>query len=82
MTAEQIIEGINRILTDEFELAPERLTPDAQLYEDLELDSLDAVDLVVALEKTFGVQIGEDAIRDIRTVEQIYAFVLQQFETA
>jgi acyl carrier protein len=80
MYPESIVESVNRILTDEFEIPLTRLTVEAQLYEDLELDSLDAVDLVVALEKSFDIQIGEDSIREIRTVGQIYAFIQQHLQ--
>ena len=48
-----IEEKVKNVLVDEFELDEAELSPDATLYDDLGLDSLDSVDLVVALEKTF-----------------------------
>lgn len=60
------------ILAEEFELKPEQLTPHATLYDDLGLDSLDAVDMVVALEKAFAMKMtNEEAIRSVRTVEDL-----------
>ena len=44
-TREQIFDRLKEILADDFEIEPEKLVPDANLFEDLELDSIDAVDL-------------------------------------
>lgn len=73
------IEGVREVLAEEFELDEAALRPDANLYEDLGLDSLDSVDLVVALEKKFGFKVvraqDEQTIRAIRTIEDICDFV-------
>lgn len=66
---------VNRIMVDAFEVEQERLHPDARLADDLGLDSLDGVDLVVALEKSFHCRIAEDEARSIRTLGDIYARV-------
>ena len=78
MTDQEIIATINRALAEEFELEPEALTPEATLYEDLELDSLDAVDMVIVLEEAFNFKIGADesVLRSIRTMQDLYAFVI------
>lgn len=61
MNKEEIVEKINYFLVDEFEVEEEDIAPEADLKETLELDSLDFVDLVVAVESNFGVKlIGED----------------------
>ena len=66
------------VLADEFELDPEEMTPEATLYDDLGLDSLDAVDMVVVLEKTFGMKLtDQDALRSIRTVEDLLNFLIR-----
>ena len=57
MNKEVIIEKINDFLIDEFEVESEDISPDANLKETLELDSLDFVDLVVAVESNFGVKL-------------------------
>ncbi len=75
MDAENAIGIVNETLVSEFELAPDALKPEARLREDLGLDSLDGVDLIVALEKALGVQIPEDTARQMRTVGDIHAFV-------
>lgn len=77
MTKEEIIALTNQVFEESFELAPERLTPQAKIFEELGLDSLDIVDLIVALQKKFKVQIREDErVRTIRTLEDVYHFIL------
>ena len=64
------------VLAEEFELDPEDMGPEATLYEDLGLDSLDAVDMVVVLEKTFAMKLSDDnALRSIRTMEDLFQFL-------
>lgn len=69
-----IITKVNEALIDEFELKPDQLTPEASLIDDLELDSLDAVDLIAALERAFGKKIDEKAARNLRTVGDIHRY--------
>jgi acyl carrier protein len=73
------IESVRKIVVDtlvsEFELEREKIVPTARLREDLGLDSLDGVDLIVALEKALSVQIPETDARQIRTVADIYQFI-------
>lgn len=75
MTTEEIRKAVDQIMIDEFEVEPDSLTDDAKLQDDLDLDSLDGVDLVVALEKTFSCRIPEEEARGIRTLGDIYAKV-------
>ena len=66
MTDEEIITLINTSLAEEFELDTEKMVPEARLREDLELDSLDRVDIVILLERAFSFKIREEeAIREI-----------------
>ena len=75
MTRNEIVARVNRTLEAEFEIAPERVQPAMRLREDLELDSLDAVDLIAALEQDLKIQIDGEAAKGIRTVDELYAFV-------
>ena len=76
MTEQEIVEMVNEILEEYFEIERERLLPHMNIFEDLELDSLDIVDLVVAMQKRFNVRIRDDErIKRIRTLEDIYRFV-------
>ena len=68
----EIISTVNRVVAEEFEAEPDVLVAESRLREDLGLDSLDAVDLVVALELAFGYRIPEQDVKDIRTLGDIY----------
>ena len=78
MTAETIRKQVDQIVADEFELDAGAIKPESDLYDDLGLDSLDAIDLVVALEKNFGFNVEEGAARKIRKLEQLYQFVAER----
>jgi len=79
MTDQQIIDLINTSLEEEFELESEDMKPEALLFDDLEFDSLDIVDLVVVLEKAFQFKIREeDSIQEIRTLGDIHRFVINK----
>jgi acyl carrier protein len=72
MNEQELKDRINKILEDAFELTPDKLVPEANLRDELGLDSLDGVDLIVALEKAFQVKIEEAEARQIDTVGKIY----------
>ena len=76
MNEQEIIDITNRVFEESFEIEKERLKPEAHIFTDLGLDSLDIVDLVAALQKSFGVNIrNEEKVRDIRTLQDIYDFI-------
>ena len=76
MDKEAMMSLVNKTLADEFELELADIVPEASFRDDLELDSLDAVDMVIVLEEAFGMKIGKDPkIQDIRTVADLYAFI-------
>lgn len=71
---EEIISKINAFLVDEFEVDIEKIVPEANLRETLDLDSLDYVDLVVVIESNFGFKVvGEDFI-PIHTFQDFYDY--------
>ncbi len=79
MTDQEIIGLINTTLAEEFELNSENMKPEALIFDDLELDSLDIVDMVVVLENAFQFKIREDdAIREIRALGDIHEFVINK----
>lgn len=85
MTEQEIADRVKRILVEEFELKEEELTPEASLYDELGLDSLDSVDLVVALEHEFNFKVvrnmDEEKIRAMRTLRDIYHFIISKQKT-
>ena len=79
MTVQEVIELIDSNLAEEFELDRADMTPEANIYEDLGLDSLDTVDMVIVLEGAFNFKIREEeAVRAIRTLGDIHRFVLEK----
>ena len=80
MTIEDIIANVNGILAEGFEVDPSRLRPESQIVKDIGLDSLDVVDLVVALEKKFGFRIEETEARSMRTLKDIYDYIGRRSE--
>jgi acyl carrier protein len=75
MNAEQIISKIDQIFVDEFELAPGLVVAESKLRDDLDLDSLDGVDLMVALEKQFGFRVDEKILLEMQTVGDIHDYI-------
>lgn len=76
MTEQEIIDTINRVFEESFEIEKGKLQPQAHIFTDLGLDSLDIVDLIVALQKSFGVNIrNEESVRNIRTLGDVYQFI-------
>jgi acyl carrier protein len=79
MTNDEIIRIINDALMKEFELDKEKMVAEALLHDNLELDSLDRVDMVIVLENAFKYKIREEKeIRDIRTLGDIHDFVIKK----
>ncbi|MFO7667042.1 MAG: acyl carrier protein [Desulfobacterales bacterium] len=77
MIEQEIIKLTNQVFEESFEIEKEKLKPEMNIFQDLGLDSLDIVDLVVALQNKFGVKIrNDDRIKNIRTLGDIYKFVL------
>ncbi|MBQ0787190.1 MAG: acyl carrier protein [Oceanihabitans sp.] len=75
MTKEVIIEKINDFLIDEFEVEADDIAPEANLKDTLELDSLDFVDLVVAVESNFSVKlVGEDFV-NVESLQDFYDLI-------
>ena len=67
-TDDEVLEQIRSTLVELFEIEPERVTLDAKLNEDLEIDSIDAVDLLDRLRRQTGRKISADNFRSVRTV--------------
>ena len=76
MNREKIIQLINKIFVDKFELDSQDLTPEKKIFEDLELDSLDIVDLITGLQHTFQIPLRDNKdLLQIRTLQDVYDLV-------
>lgn len=77
MDKSQILEELQAVMQRLFELSPESITLDAKLYEDLDLDSVDAVDLVVELQKMLNKRVNPDDFKSVRTVQDIVDVIIK-----
>lgn len=71
MTKDDIFRRIVTILEDTFEIDPSLVTLQARLYDDLEIDSIDAVDLIVQLKPLVGRRLEPEAFKSVRTVADV-----------
>jgi acyl carrier protein len=78
---DEILERIRQTLVELFELEPARITPQARLYEDLEIDSIDVVDLMDEVQKHTGRKVTPEDFRSVRTVSDL-ATVVQRLMNA
>ena len=68
---QEIFDKIKQVLGDLFEVDPRQVTPEVRLYEDLDIDSIDAVDLVVELKKITGKKMRPDDFKAVRSVQDV-----------
>ncbi len=71
MTREQIYEELSKQLVELFEIDAEKIRPEAKLYEDLDLDSIDAVDMIVQLQKVIEKRFKPEDFKNVRTVNDV-----------
>jgi len=71
MNEEEILVELKKVLMDEFEVDEEKITPNASFYEDLELDSLDAIDLIVTMNNVYNIDVDNKSMEEILTVQQL-----------
>ena len=71
MNRAEILDEISRTLVEMFELDPNIVTPEARLVEDLDLDSIDAVDMAAKLQELTGKRLAEEDLRGMRTLEDV-----------
>ncbi len=76
MSIEEVKEIVNEFLIDEFEIEESQLVPNAIMKDDLDIESLDFVDIAVIVEKEFGIKVtSEDMIKIIK-LEDLYNYIL------
>ncbi len=71
VTREAVFGQVRDAFVDLFDIEPERVTEDARLYEDLEIDSIDAVDLLDRVKRQSGLQLSASDFRSVRTVRDL-----------
>ena len=78
MTEAELIEKVNDLLVEEFEVDRAAISPDAVLKDTLGLDSLDYVDLVVVIESNFGFKVKPEDFMGIVTFKDFYSYALKR----
>ncbi|EIK96919.1 acyl carrier protein [Pseudomonas sp. M47T1] len=81
-TREDIFNTLRDALVELFELEPERVTLQANLYQDLEIDSIDAVDLIDHIKRKTGKKIAADEFKAVRTVDDVVEAVYRLVNAA
>ncbi|MEH1127383.1 acyl carrier protein [Micromonospora sp. CPCC 206061] len=81
MNNDDALRMIRRVLSDTLGVDADAVVPDAHLRDDLGLDSLDAIDLVAALQDELGEQIESTLIADVATVGEVAAQVRRRLAT-
>ncbi|CAG9180235.1 acyl carrier protein [Cupriavidus pampae] len=71
MTHDEIFARISAVLQDSFEIDADRIRPDARLYEDLDIDSIDAVDLLVKLKPMLDKPLKPEQFKSVRTIQDV-----------
>ena len=73
-----VFDKVKEIIVDELHINPDKVTLEANLAEDLGADSLDAVELIMALEDEYGITIDDDEARKIKTVKDLVDYIEAQ----
>jgi acyl carrier protein len=78
MSQEEIFQKVKKIVAEQLSVDPEQVTPEASFANDLGADSLDTVELVMALEEEFDVEIPDEAAEGIATVQAAVDYINQK----
>ena len=75
MEKDEIFAEIKTMLVNQFELEPEQVTRESNLFTDLDLDSIDAIDMVVYLQKKTGKKFSPEQFKSVRTINDVVEVV-------
>ena len=75
MATQEVADALREIMAARLGLTPEQIVPEARLVEDLGLDSLDAVELAIAVERKFDIEVPEEELTKLKTVADMLALV-------
>ena len=77
MQEEEVLKKVSEYLITRFEIPPGKIHPNAHLFKDLEMDSIDALDWFAAMESEIGLPVIEKEIKMIRTVQDVVDYVVR-----
>ena len=77
MREDEVFKKVSEYLITQFEIPPEKISPKAQLFKDLGMDSIDALDWFAAMQSEIGLPIIENELKMIRTVQDVVDYVIR-----
>lgn len=77
MNSEQILQKLRQLMEELFEIDPDQVQPETRIFDELDIDSIDAVDLVIKLKEFTGKKIQPDQFKSVRTVQDVIDLVEQ-----
>ncbi|MCH9055672.1 acyl carrier protein [Parathermosynechococcus lividus] len=75
MTDSEILEKVKTIVADQLSVDAEKVVPEASFADDLNADSLDSVELIMALEEAFNIEIPDEEAEKLKTVQDVLDFI-------
>ncbi|WP_441316717.1 acyl carrier protein [Geothrix sp.] len=81
MTEQDIFNKLKEVLADSFRLDPEKITLDSHLFKDLDLDSIDAVELAIQLQDFTGRRVKAQEFKDVRTVGDVVTTIHRMLQS-
>jgi acyl carrier protein len=81
MTEQDIFTKLKEVLADSFRLDPEKITLDSHLFKDLDLDSIDAVELAIQLQDFTGRRVKAQEFKDVRTVGDVVTTIHRMLQS-
>ena len=80
MQKEEALKKVSEYLVTQFEIPSEKIKPDANLFKDLEMDSIDALDWFAAMQSEIGLPIIEKELKMVRTVQDVVNYVVRNLK--
>ena len=75
MTQQEILAGLSEIIDEIAGVPADEVTPEKTFVDDLDIDSLSMVEIAVAAQDKFGVEIPDDQLKDLKTVQDVISYV-------
>lgn len=71
LSREELLERLTNLMVEHFEIDRDRIRPEARLYQDLDIDSIDAVDMIVQLKPLLGKRLQPEIFKSVRTIGDV-----------
>ena len=70
-----VLEKVKAILSEQFDVEEDKITPDTNIVDDLGADSLDVVDLLMSIEYEFEIEVPDDEVENLKTVGKVVKYI-------